>query len=204
MGSPPTVSGEARGRGRSQPMAALLALQRSLIATARPHTPLSPAIGPQGPRAHPRRWAASPGRGRGTGRTPGSSSLRLRTRGRCCSGTPLAPVPPSTQSWVRAAPGTAVLMLPETRPSFPVLLLCAPGAPPTPAAGGAQSLSQPTQTRPRCRRRHTFPAPPCSAAGWGSRAHAACRCAPIQPRPPPPCGCVTFPERRPQRRPRPE
>lgn len=49
---------------------------------------------PEAPRpcAHPRRWAASPGRGRGTGRTPGSSSLHLWARGKRCSG--LSPAPP--------------------------------------------------------------------------------------------------------------
>lgn len=104
MGSPPTVSGEMWGGGRSQPASAPPAPWHCLIAMAgsrrhrsetpwlQPHFP--PAGCPQTPphalppeHAHPRCWAASPGRGRGTGRTPGSSSLHLQARGEHCSGT---------------------------------------------------------------------------------------------------------------------
>lgn len=93
--------------------------------------------------AHPRCWAASPGQGRGTGRTPGSSSLHLRARGRHCSGTLSLspPIPPACQGFPLHKTGPRFLiqrphlgkaanyqtLIPHPPPPYPPW-----GSPPTP------------------------------------------------------------------------
>lgn len=73
-----------------------------------PHVP--PACCPR--HAHPHCWAASPGRGRGTGRTPGSSSLHLWVRSRSCSGTlPCLTSPPAHHSSPQPIPTAPDLSL---------------------------------------------------------------------------------------------
>lgn len=121
------------------------------------------------PCAHPRRWAVSPGRGRGTGRTPGSSSLHLRARGKQCSG--LSPAPPDRGGSLTAPhPSPCCRGVSSTASAWRP---AQPGATCPRPAPRTCSNAPPSRTAPSLLLASLRPAPALPPRVLGRRAHAA-------------------------------